>query len=68
MIKTTTLENKIRIITDSFDHADTVSLGVWVSVGARYETKEINGISHMLEHMAFKGTTSRSSYQISKEN
>ncbi|MBQ8251610.1 MAG: insulinase family protein [Alphaproteobacteria bacterium] len=67
MIKTTTLPNKIRIITDSFDHADSVSLGVWVSVGARYETKDINGISHMLEHMAFKGTTSRSSYQISKE-
>ena len=67
MLKTSTLNNKIRIITDSYDHADSVSLGVWVSVGARFETKDLNGISHMLEHMAFKGTTSRSSYQISKE-
>lgn len=67
MIKTTVLPNKIRIITDSHDQAESISLGVWVSVGARYETKDINGISHMLEHMAFKGTTTRSSYQISKE-
>ena len=67
MLKTTTLSNKIRIITDSHDTAESVSLGVWVSVGARYETKELNGISHMLEHMAFKGTTTRSSFEISKE-
>ncbi len=67
MLKTSTLKNKIRIITDSYEQADSVSLGVWVSVGARFETEDLNGISHMLEHMAFKGTTTRSSYQISKE-
>lgn len=67
MIKTSTLSNGIRIITDSSDISDSVSLGVWVSVGARYETADINGISHCLEHMAFKGTTTRSAFEISKE-
>lgn len=66
MIKTTTLSNGIRIITDTQESAASVSLGVWVSVGARFEPKEINGISHMLEHMAFKGTQNRSAFEISK--
>lgn len=67
MLQTTTLKNKIRVITDSDANAESVSLGVWVNVGARFETEKINGISHMLEHMAFKGTISRSAFQISKE-
>ncbi|MBR4932688.1 MAG: insulinase family protein [Alphaproteobacteria bacterium] len=67
MIQTSLLPNGIRIITDSSETSDSVSLGVWVSVGARYETADINGISHMLEHMAFKGTTTRSAFDISKE-
>ncbi len=67
MLRTSTLSNGIRVITDSSDTAESVSLGIWVSVGARYESAENNGISHCLEHMAFKGTTTRSSFQISKE-
>lgn len=67
MLQTATLKNKIRVITDSDPKAESVSLGVWVNVGARFETEKINGISHMLEHMAFKGSTSRSAFQISKE-
>lgn len=67
MIQTSLLPNGIRIITDSSETSDSVSLGVWVSVGARYETADINGISHMLEHMAFKGTKTRSAFDISKE-
>ena len=67
MLRTSTLSNGIRVITDSSDTAETVSLGVWVAVGARYETASDNGISHCLEHMAFKGTQTRSSFQISKE-
>ncbi len=67
MIQTATLSNGIRVITENTDRADSVSLGVWVSVGARYETAEINGISHCLEHMAFKGTNTRSAFDISKE-
>lgn len=67
MIKTTTLSNGIRVITDSHPTSTTVSLGVWVSVGARFETEKMNGISHMLEHMAFKGTATRSAFDISRD-
>lgn len=67
MIKQATLKNGMRVITDAVKSAETVSLGVWVSVGARFETPQIGGISHVLEHMAFKGTTTRSAYQIAEE-
>lgn len=66
-IEITTLPNGLRIITDSVPHVDTVSLGVWVGVGSRYETPEINGVTHMLEHMLFKGTKKRTSYEISEQ-
>ena len=45
----------------------TTSIGVWVSVGSRYEATQINGVSHLLEHMAFKGTTNRSAKDIAEE-
>ena len=64
MIFTKTLPNGIRVITDEMKDIETVSMGVWVGVGARYEEPEINGISHLLEHMAFKGTSNRSALQI----
>jgi predicted Zn-dependent peptidase len=67
MIQTTTLPNGLRVITDSIPHVETVTCGVWVDVGARHEPAEINGISHVLEHMAFKGTTRRSALQIAEE-
>ena len=66
-IRITTLPNKIRVITETQPSADSISLGVWVGVGSRYETKAQSGISHFLEHMAFKGTTTRSALQIAKE-
>ena len=66
-IRITTLPNKIRVITEKQPDADSISLGVWVGVGSRYETKAQSGISHFLEHMAFKGTTTRSALQIAKE-
>lgn len=55
------------VATDRLDHVESVALGTWVDVGARNETPDINGISHMLEHMAFKGTRRRSALQISEE-
>lgn len=67
MLSISKLSNGMRLVTDTDANSDTVSLGVWVSVGARYETPEINGISHVLEHMAFKGTLKRSALQISEE-
>ena len=52
--KMTVLPNGLKIVTDTMDEVDTVSLGIWVDIGAMYEPAEINGISHLLEHMAFK--------------
>jgi predicted Zn-dependent peptidase len=49
------------------DTVETVSLGIWVRVGTRYEPVEINGASHLLEHMAFKGTKRRSALEIAEE-
>lgn len=66
-VRTTTLPNGLRIATDDVPNVATATLGLWVEVGARHEPSEINGISHFLEHMAFKGTTTRSAKQIAEE-
>lgn len=63
----TTLKNGLRVVSDSVPTVETVSLGVWAQAGTRNETKEINGISHFLEHMAFKGTKKRTALQIAQE-
>lgn len=63
----TVLPNGLRVVTDTMQELDTVALGVWVNIGAMYEPVEINGISHLLEHMAFKGTHRRSARQIAEE-
>ncbi|MEK9683950.1 MAG: pitrilysin family protein [Rhodospirillaceae bacterium] len=55
------------IVTDEMESVETVSLGVWVNVGSRHESESLNGVSHMLEHMAFKGTYRRSARQIAEE-
>jgi predicted Zn-dependent peptidase len=62
-----TLDNGMRVVTDRMDSVETVTLGVWVEAGARNETAEINGVSHLLEHMAFKGTGRRSALDIAVE-
>ena len=63
----TTLKNGLRVVTHEMPHLETTSLGVWVGAGARDETEAENGISHLLEHMAFKGTATRSSRDIAEE-
>ncbi len=63
----TTLPNGIRIISASRPETETVSLGVWINTGAAREEENINGLSHLLEHMVFKGTPSRTSFQIDAE-
>ena len=63
----TRLPNGLRVVSYHMPHVETVSLGVWVGVGARHETENENGISHFLEHMAFKGTTTRSARLIAEE-
>jgi len=66
-VQLTTLPNGLQIVTENMPGLETVSLGVWVNVGARAEAAELNGVSHMLEHMAFKGTTSRSALDIAEQ-
>jgi predicted Zn-dependent peptidase len=66
-LRVTTLENGMRVLTDAMDSVATVSLGVWVDVGTRHEPAEINGVAHLLEHMAFKGTERRSALDIAAE-
>jgi predicted Zn-dependent peptidase len=61
------LDNGITVVSDRMDQVETASLGVWVAVGTRYESLEANGVSHMLEHMAFKGTQRRSARRIAEE-
>jgi predicted Zn-dependent peptidase len=66
-IRQSRLENGLIVITDTMPSVETVSLGVWVNAGTRHEAPEINGISHLLEHMAFKGTERRSAQAIAEE-
>jgi predicted Zn-dependent peptidase len=63
----TTLTNGLRVVTHHMPHVETVSLGVWVGTGARHEAAAESGMSHLLEHMAFKGTAQRSAQQIAEE-
>jgi predicted Zn-dependent peptidase len=66
-IQETRLPNGMRIVSYRMPHVETVSMGVWVGVGARHETAPEQGISHLLEHMAFKGTERRSAQDIAEE-
>ncbi|NKB22254.1 MAG: insulinase family protein [Alphaproteobacteria bacterium] len=66
-VEITKLANGLTVVTDRLDTVETVSLGVWVQAGARFETAANNGVSHLLEHMAFKGTARRSARDIAEE-
>ena len=66
-VNKTVLTNGISILTKYMPHVRSVSMGVWVNVGARDESPEENGLSHLIEHMIFKGTRKRTAYQIAKE-
>ena len=61
----TTLENGIRVITETVNHVQFMSMGFWVGVGSRYENEQQWGITHFIEHMLFKGTDKRTAEQIS---
>ncbi len=65
-IQTTTLANGLKIVSDTVDHLETAALGIWVGTGARHEDASQNGISHFLEHMAFKGTTHATALEIAE--
>lgn len=61
------LASGLTVVTDNMPHLETAALGVWAGVGGRDEKPNEHGISHLLEHMAFKGTTGRSSREIVEE-
>lgn len=65
--QTTVLKNGLKIITSTRPETETVSLGIWVKTGSAYETIEVNGVSHFVEHMVFKGTQKRNALQISQD-
>ncbi len=66
-VKVTRLPSGLSVVTDQMPHLETASLGVWVGSGSRDEQPDEHGISHLLEHMAFKGTRRRSARQIAEE-
>ena len=65
--KKTELDNGVRIVTERVEHVKSVSVGIWVNVGSRDENEREQGISHLIEHMIFKGTARRNALQIAKE-
>jgi predicted Zn-dependent peptidase len=66
-IRETRLANGIRLVTERMPEARSVSLGVWVGVGGRDEPADLAGASHFLEHLLFKGTSTRSARQIAED-
>lgn len=65
--KVSILPNGLRIVSEEMSHVGTASLGIWVASGSRAEGPDQHGIAHMLEHMAFKGTRTRSARDIAEE-
>ncbi|MEO6817595.1 MAG: pitrilysin family protein, partial [Edaphobacter sp.] len=66
-IRKTVLSNGLTVLTEAMPHLRSVSMGVWIATGSRDEDAAVNGVSHFVEHMVFKGTTSRSAKQIARE-
>jgi predicted Zn-dependent peptidase len=67
MYKVTRLPNGLTVATAEMPHMTSVSLGLWVGVGGRYEPAEVNGVCHFIEHLLFKGTRRRSARRISQD-
>lgn len=66
-VNVTRLGNGLTVVSDHMPHLETTSVGVWVNTGARNESARQHGVSHLLEHMAFKGTERRSARAIAEE-
>lgn len=67
MHKIDTLDNGLKVVTKSMEHMESISIGIWIRAGGRYENKHNSGISHLLEHLLFKGTTRRDMKTIKQE-
>jgi Predicted Zn-dependent peptidases len=66
-VECTRLPSGLTVVTESMPHLESVALGTWIKSGSRDETNEEHGIAHLLEHMAFKGTKSRTARQIAEQ-
>ena len=66
-LRRTVLPTGLIVLTERMEHLRSVAMGVWIKSGSRCEAAEINGISHFVEHMLFKGTRSRSAQHIARE-
>src|SRR5260370_14608130 len=66
MYKLSRLTNGLTVATAEMPHMTSVSLGLFVGVGSRYEPAELNGVCHFIEHLLFKGTRKRSAKEISQ--
>src|SRR6202051_1129176 len=66
-VEVTRLPSGLCVVTDAMPHLQTASLGVWVGCRSRDERDDEHGIAHLLEHMAFKGTSRRTARQIAEE-
>jgi predicted Zn-dependent peptidase len=58
------LDNGIRVVSETLDNTQSVAIGFWIAAGSRFERSRTNGISHLMEHMVFKGTKKRNAYEI----
>ena len=66
MYQVSSLNNGVTVATAEMPHMTSVSVGLWLGVGARYEPAELNGVCHFIEHLLFKGTKRRSAKEISQ--
>lgn len=66
MYRISQLPGGVRVVTAPMPHMESVSVGLWIGIGGRYEPERLSGVSHFIEHLLFKGTTRRSAKQISQ--
>src|SRR5437588_8717465 len=66
MYRVIALPNGLTVASAEMPHMTSVSVGIWVGIGSRYEPAQINGICHFIEHLLFKGTKNKSAREISE--
>src|SRR3954471_15169499 len=66
-IRKQVLPNGLTILTERMEHIRSVAIGIWVKAGSRHEQPDVNGISHFVEHMVFKGTQTRTALDIARQ-
>src|SRR5580698_4457121 len=66
MVTAETFPSGLRLVTEAMPHVRSVSIGVWLARGSRHESDADSGVAHFVEHMLFKGTTSRSAQVIAQ--